>query len=78
MANAVAPKSLLRRIFRALFTIPLAVWVFLEDWIWDGMLAFMGWLGKLPPIRWDEAQIAKLPKYVALLAFVLPAAILLP
>ena len=78
MANAVAPKSLLRRIFRALFTIPLAVWVFLEEWIWDGMLAFMAWLGKLPPIRWAEAQIAKLPKYVALLAFVLPAAILLP
>ena len=68
----------LRRIGRSLVTIPLAIWVFLEEWVWDEMLAFMAWLGKLPPVHWVETQISKLPPYAALIAFVIPAAILLP
>ena len=78
MNNDVPPKSLLRRILRGLFTIPLALWIFLEEWVWDEMLAFMSWLGKLPPIHWAEAQFAKLPPYAALIAFIIPGAILLP
>ena len=72
------PKSLLRRILRGLVTIPLALWIFLEEWVWDEMLAFMSWLGKLPPIHWVETQLAKLPPYAAFIAFVIPGAILLP
>lgn len=67
-----------RRLLRSLFTIPLAIWIFLEEWVWDSMLAFMAWLGRLPPVHWLETQIAKLPPYVALIAFVIPGAILLP
>lgn len=67
-----------RRIVRSLFTIPLALWVFLEEWVWDAMLAAMAWLGRLPPVRWTEAQIGKLPPYAALIVFVVPGAILLP
>ena len=67
-----------RRLLRSLITIPLALWIFLEEWVWDEMLAFMAWLGKLPPVRWAEAQIATLPPYAALIAFVIPGAILLP
>ena len=67
-----------RRALRSLVTIPLAIWIFLEEWVWDEILAFMAWLGKLPPIHWAETQIAKLPPYAALIAFVLPGAILLP
>ena len=67
-----------RRVLRSLLTIPLALWIFLEEWVWDEMLAFMAWLGKLPPIRWAEARIAQLPPYAALIAFVIPGAILLP
>ena len=67
-----------RRLLRSVITIPLALWIFLEEWVWDEMLAFMAWLGKLPPVRWMEAQIAKLPPYAALIAFVIPGAILLP
>lgn len=78
MTNDVPPKNFLRRMLRGLVTIPLALWIFLEEWVWDAMLAFMLWLGKLPPIRWVEIQIAKLPAYAALIAFVIPAAILLP
>ncbi|MEQ1517581.1 MAG: hypothetical protein ABL931_13950 [Usitatibacteraceae bacterium] len=77
MADA-PPRSPLRRVLRAILTIPLALWVFLEEWVWVEMLAFMAWLGRLPPIHWAEAQIAKLPRYAALIAFVIPGAILLP
>ena len=74
----VPPRGPLRRIARAVFAIPLAIWVFLEEWVWDEMLAFMAWIGKLPPVHWAETQIAKLPPYAALIAFVIPGAILLP
>ena len=72
------PKSLLRRVARGIIAIPLAIWVFLEEWVWDEMLAFMAWIGKLPPVHWAEIQIARLPPYAALIAFVIPGAILLP
>lgn len=67
-----------RRVLRSLFTIPLALWVFLEEWVWDAMLATMAWLGRLPPVRWTEAQIGKLPPYAALIVFSVPGAILFP
>ena len=74
---AIAP-TWPRRVLRSLVTIPLALWIFLEEWVWDEMLAFMAWLGRLPPVHWTEAQIAKLPPYAALIAFIIPGAILLP
>ena len=78
MSNDDPPKKFLRRLFRSLISIPLAIWIFLEEWVWDEMLAFMAWIGKLPPVHWIEMQIAKLPPYAALIAFILPGAILLP
>jgi hypothetical protein len=78
MAIDAPPKSLLRRTLRGIVTLPLAIWIFLEEWVWDEMLAFMAWVGKLPPIHWAELQITKLPPYAALIAFVIPGAILLP
>ena len=71
-------RSWLSRIARALLAIPAAIWLFMEEWLWDAMLAFTAALSALPPIRWAEAQIAKLPPYAALIAFVIPAAVLLP
>ena len=78
MNSDLPPKGTWRRIVRSLYTIPLAIWIFLEEWVWDSMLAFMGWLGKLPPVHWAETQISKLPRYAALIAFIIPAAVLLP
>jgi hypothetical protein len=78
MTNQTPPKSFPRRVLRTLLTLPLALWIFLEEWVWDSMLAFMAWLGKLPPVHWAETQIAKLPPYAALFAFVFPGAFLLP
>lgn len=67
-----------RRLFRTLISIPLAVWVFFEEWIWDHVLAAVTWLGRLPPIHWLEEQTRRLPPYAALIAFAVPGIILLP
>ena len=56
----------------------VVLWLIVEEWLWDAMLAFMSWLGKLPPIRWGEQLIASLPPYLALLVFFVPALFLLP
>ena len=56
----------------------VVLWLIVEEWLWDAMLAFTSWMGKLPPIRWVEQFIARLPPYLALLAFLVPALFLLP
>lgn len=78
MPNETPSPNIVRRFIRGLFSIPLAIWIFLEEWVWNGMLAVMAWIGKLPPVHWAETQLAKLPPYAALIAFIIPAAILLP
>jgi hypothetical protein len=78
MTEPETPQTWPRRFLRTLITIPLAIWIFLEEWVWDSMLAFMAWLGRLPPVHWVETQLSKLPPYAALIAFIIPGAILLP
>ena len=71
-------KVILAAVVRGAFTILAALWIFLEEWVWDAMQACMAWIGKLPGVRWCEARIAGLHPYAALVAFLIPAAILLP
>jgi hypothetical protein len=71
-------KGLLAAVARGAFTILAALWIFLEEWVWDAMQACMAWIGKLPGVRWCEARIAELPPYAALVAFLIPGAILVP
>jgi hypothetical protein len=71
-------KSWPRRMINAIVAIPLALWVFAEEWLWEGMLRVMRWVAKLPPVAWAETQIGRLPPYAALIAFLIPAAVLLP
>ena len=70
--------TLLRRIGRALVAIPAALWLFVEEWLWDAMLVLTSALSRLPPVRWIEAQITRLPAYAALIAFLIPVVVLLP
>jgi len=63
---------------RGALTLLAALWIFLEEWIWDAMQACMAWIGKLPGVRWCEARIAGLPPYAAMVAFLIPGAILVP
>jgi hypothetical protein len=76
--DAPKRKNMLRRFLGGALTVLAALWIFLEEWLWDAMLAFMAFLGRLPPVRWVETQISKLPPYAALVAFLIPAAVLLP
>ncbi len=71
-------KVILIAVARGAFTLLAALWIFLEEWVWDAMQACMAWLGKLPGVRWCEARIAGLPPHAAMVAFLIPAAILLP
>jgi hypothetical protein len=71
-------KSLPAAVVRGVLTVLAALWIFLEEWVWDAMPACMAWIGKLPGVRWCEARIAELPPYAALVAFLIPAAILVP
>ncbi|HEX4857777.1 MAG TPA: hypothetical protein VFV17_02085 [Usitatibacteraceae bacterium] len=66
------------RLLRSIATVPLAIWIFLEEWVWDSILALMRWAGRLPPIHWLETQVSKLPPYAALIAFAVPGLTLLP
>ena len=71
-------KGPLAAVARGAFTLLAALWIFLEEWIWDAMQACMALIGKLPGVRWCEARIAGLPPYAALVAFLIPVAILVP
>ncbi len=67
-------KVILIAVARGAFTLLAALWIFLEEWVWDAMQACMAWIGKLPGVRWCEARIAGLPPYAAMVAFLIPGA----
>jgi hypothetical protein len=67
-----------RRILRGIAAVFAALWMVVEEWIWDSLTAFMAWLGRLPPVRWLEVRIQRLPPYAAMAVFVVPWALLLP
>lgn len=49
-----------------------------EDWLWDVTARALGWLSALTAIRALESGIARLPPYIALATFILPALLLVP
>jgi hypothetical protein len=65
---------LLRRAAGAL----LALLILFEEWGWEPLQRMLGRLARLPLLRQLEALISRLPPHAALLAFVLPALLLLP
>ncbi len=69
---------LFRRLLRGIFAVFAALWMVLEEWIWDSLTAAMRWLGRLPPVRWLEVRIARLSPRAAMAVFVVPWLLLLP
>lgn len=73
---------MLRRAVARILTPPMivlaALFMFVEEWIWDHLAAFMAWVARAPVLRWVETRIAALPPYAAMAAFLLPGLILLP
>ncbi len=75
---AASQPSWPRRVLRGLGTLLAAIWVVLEEWVWNTLTAAMAGLGRLPPVRWVEARIARLPPYPAMAVFLVPMVLLLP
>ena len=67
-----------RRIARGGFGILAAIWILLEEWLWEGAKRCMQWLGRLPLVRGLEARIARLGPKAAIALFTAPWLLLLP
>lgn len=63
---------------RLLLQVLLALLIVLEEWGWRPLADALARLGRWRPIAALERFVAGLPPYLALVAFVLPSALLLP
>lgn len=68
----------LRRWLAAPLVLLAAVVLLVEEWLWDDLARLAAALGRLPPLRWLEAGIRRLPPWAAVALFTAPTALLLP
>lgn len=71
-------KAQLKKILAAPFVFLAAIFVLLEDWLWDDLLRLMAALGRLPVLRQIEILIISLPPYLSLVVFAVPSLLLIP
>lgn len=71
-------KNLLKKILAAPFVLIAAVFVLLEDWLWDDLQRLAAAIGRLPIFRQFESLIVGLPPYGALAMFATPSLLLFP
>lgn len=67
-----------RRLLRGVFAVVAALWLVLEEWVWDRLVALTRQLAKLPPFRGLEARIRHLGPKAAMAVFVVPWLLMLP
>lgn len=70
--------SLPRRVVRGVFGVLAAIWMFVEEWLWDRLVRCTQWLAKLPVFRAIEARIQRLSPPFAMATFAIPWLLLLP
>jgi hypothetical protein len=74
--------SFLKRLLSGLFNVTigpvLALILIFEEWGWEPLSRLLGYLARLPLWARMEALITRLPPYGALVAFFVPALMLLP
>jgi hypothetical protein len=71
-------KRVLKRIIAAPFVFVAAIFIILEDWLWDDLARFAAAIGRLPVFHQIESFIIWLPPYASLLLFGLPSLLLFP
>jgi hypothetical protein len=71
-------KAKLKKILAAPFVLLAAIFILLEDWLWDDLLRLAAAVGRLPVFRQLEMLIANLPPYAALTMFATPSLLLIP
>lgn len=68
----------IKRLLAAPFVILAAVFILLEDWLWDDLARLAAAIGRLPILRQLEGFITRLPPYWALAFFAVPSTLLIP
>ena len=71
-------KRLLKKIIAAPFVLAAAVFVLLEDWLWEDLRRLAAAIGRLPVFHQLEALIVNLPPYPSLAIFAAPSLLLFP
>ncbi len=77
-SNRFSFVRLLKRILAAPFVLLAALFILLEDWLWDDLARLAAAIGRLPVFHQLETLIIKLPPYAALLLFGAPSLLLIP
>jgi len=68
----------LKRLLTPPFIILAAFVLWFWEWLWGPLEHFMAMIGRWPMLRLVEARISSAPRYLALVCFVIPGAVLLP
>jgi hypothetical protein len=68
----------LKKLIAAPFVLLAAIFILLEDWLWDDLARLAAAIGRLPIFHQLELLIMKLPPYAALLCFGAPSLLLIP
>jgi hypothetical protein len=76
--NKFSAFRLLKKTLAAPFVFLAAIFILLEDWLWDDLARLAAAIGRLPIFHQIESLIINLPPYVALLFFGAPSLLLLP
>jgi len=75
---AVSIVKFLKRLLAAPFVFLAAIFILLEDWLWDDLARLAAAIGRLPFLHAIEVFITRLPPYAALIFFATPSLLLLP
>ncbi len=67
-----------KKLLGAPFILIAAIFVLLEDWLWDDLQRFAAAIGRLPVFRQVESLVVGLPPYGALAMFATPTLLLFP
>ena len=67
-ANADRPIHPLRRVLRGVLAVLAALWMVLEEWLWDSLVALTTWIARLPPLKWLERGLLAVGVVLALAA----------
>lgn len=71
-------ESKLKRLLTPPFIILAAFLLWFWEWLWEPLERVMAKIGGLPVLRLAEAWISRAPRYLALVCFLIPGAVLLP
>jgi hypothetical protein len=77
-STAARPVSPFRRALRGVFAVVAAIWMVLEEWLWDGLVRITKWIARLPVFRAIEARIQRFGPKTAMAMFAMPWLMLLP